>query len=181
MAGLLGSDILVGQSGSVLVCVAASYRDTRFVDPTIMFAFTLAPTFSSRGRHVRSRPDSFIAVFVPEIVWPGGAVLESVSGQVSMLAIIYRSIFTRLLAALIVVLVVSPYSEPFATITGTDFGGAGAVDVGGASKLKTSTLDALLPVPIVVVLPDVLRSLDIPILSTFVLDSRGARRAILRL
>ena len=96
-------------------------------------------------------------------------------------ATIHRSLWTRLLAAFIVVLVVSPYSEPFATITGTDFGGAGAVDVGGASKLKTSTLDALLPVPIVVVLPVVRRSLDIPIFSTFVLDSRGARRAILRL
>jgi hypothetical protein len=146
-----------------------------------MFAFTLPPTFSSKARRAHSRPDSSIAVFIPEIVRPNGAVLESVSGQVPMFATIYRSVFTRLLAALIVVLVVSPYSEPFATITGTDFGGAGAVDVGGASKLKTSTLDALLPVPIVVVLPVVRRSLDIPIFSTFVLDSRGARRAILRL
>ena len=146
-----------------------------------MFAFTLAPTALSRAGHARSRPDSLIVVFIPEIVRPNGAVLESVSGQVPMFATIYRSVFTRLLAALIVVLVVSPYSEPFATITGTDFGGAGAVDVGGASKLKTSTLEALLPVPIVVVLPDVRRSLDIPIFSTFVLDSRGVRRAILRL
>ena len=146
-----------------------------------MFAFTLAPTALSSAGHARSRPDSLIVVFIPEIVRPNGAVLESVSGQVPMFATIYRSVFTRLLAALIVVLVVSPYSEPFATITGTDFGGAGAVDVGGASKLKTSTLDALLPVPIVVVLPDVRRSLDIPIFSTFVLDSRGVRRAILRL
>ena len=98
-----------------------------------------------------------------------------------MFATIYRSIFTRLLAALIVVLVVSPYSEPFATITGTDFGGAGAVDVGGASKLKTSTLDALVPVPAVGVLPDVCIILERPALSTLVLDSRGLQRAILRI
>jgi hypothetical protein len=98
-----------------------------------------------------------------------------------MFATIYRSIFTRLLAALIVVLVVSPYSEPFATITGTDFGGAGAVDVAGGSKLKTSTLDALVPVPVVVVLPDVYITVERPVLSTLILDSRGPQRAILRL
>ncbi len=98
-----------------------------------------------------------------------------------MFVTIYRSVFTRLLAAFIVVLVVSPYSEPFATITGTDFGGAGAVDVGGASKLKLSTMDALVPVPIVVVLQDVLLSVDCPIRSTAILTSRGGHRAILRL
>jgi|SRR4030095_5971898 hypothetical protein len=94
---------------------------------------------------------------------------------------IYRSVLTRVLAALIVVLVVSPYSEPFATITGTDFGGAGAVDVGGASKLKTSALDALVPAPIVVVLRDVLVCIEPPVLLTDILDSRSCQRAILRL
>ena len=37
---------------------------------------------------------------------------------------ILRHVLTRLLAALIVILVLSPYSEPFATIHGAGFGGS---------------------------------------------------------
>jgi hypothetical protein len=98
-----------------------------------------------------------------------------------VLTTLYRSVLMRLLAALIIVLVVSPYSEPFATIDGTDFGGAGAVDVGGGSKLKTSALDALVTPPIVIVFVDLPTTTDWPILPAITLRSRGSLRAILRL
>jgi len=96
-------------------------------------------------------------------------------------ATIHRSLCTRLVAAFIVMLVVSPYSEPFATLDGTDFGGAGAVDIGGSSKLKTSAQDAL-PSPLVVaVFIDVAPSASRRIMRPATLDSRGHHRAILRL
>mgnify|MGYP001083932545 CR=1 FL=1 len=146
-----------------------------------MFAFTLPPTFSSKARRAHSRPDSSIAVFIPEIVRPNGAVLESVSGQVPMFATIYRSVFTRLLAALIVVLVVSPYSEPFATMNGTDFGGSGAVDLGGSSKTKTPTQDAL-PTPPSVVIGSDHSLIDVrSIVQPVARDFRPGQRTILRL
>ena len=98
-----------------------------------------------------------------------------------MLAILSRTVCCRLIAAFIVMLVVSPYSEPFATMDGTDFGGAGAVDVGGSSKLKTSALDALVPVPMVVVLHAVFITTEQPVPPAVTLDSRGTQRAVLRL
>lgn len=98
-----------------------------------------------------------------------------------LFATIYRSLWTRLMAAFIVVLVVSPYSEPFATMDGTDFGGAGAVDVTPSSKLKTSSLDAF-PVPaIVVVFVGVTWSEDRPLPLAATHDPRGIQRAVLRL
>ena len=95
---------------------------------------------------------------------------------------LYRSCLARLIAAFIVVLVVSPYSEPFATMSGTDFGGAGAVDVGGGgAKFKTSTDDALAP-PMTVVLGvvDVVR-VERPPTAAMARDSRQGQRAVLRL
>jgi hypothetical protein len=99
-----------------------------------------------------------------------------------LFATIYRSLLTRLLAALIVVLVLSPYSEPFATIDGTDFSGAGAVDVDGvaAAKLKTSMNDALVAPLIVPVIVDVFTA-NRPLLSPLTLDSHRSQRSILRL
>jgi hypothetical protein len=94
---------------------------------------------------------------------------------------ILRSAITRLLAAFIIVLVVSPYSEPFATIDGTDFGGAGAVDVGGASKFKNSTDDGLVPPPPLVLVEAVFAPADVPVASAVTHDPRHGRRAVLRL
>jgi hypothetical protein len=93
---------------------------------------------------------------------------------------ILRSLVTRLLAAFIIVLVVSPYSEPFATMDGTDFGGAGAVDV-GASKFKNSTGDGLVPLPAPVLIGAMLLPADSPLASAVTYDPRPGRRAILRL
>ena len=95
--------------------------------------------------------------------------------------IILRSLVTRLLAAFIIVLVVSPYSEPFATMDGTDFGGAGAVDVGGPSKFKNSTGDGLVPPPALVLIKAVLLPADRPHASVVTYNLRPGRRAILRL
>ncbi|HKE83486.1 MAG TPA: hypothetical protein VKB50_07030 [Vicinamibacterales bacterium] len=94
---------------------------------------------------------------------------------------IYRSVWTRLMAAFIVVLVVSPYSEPFATMDGTDFGGAGAVDVGGSAKFKTSAQDALASAPVATVVIDAFVITDRPTLRPMALESRRTQRAILRL
>src|SRR5215471_15162959 len=88
------------------------------------------------------------------------------------LTTIYRSLWTRLMAAFIVVLVVSPYSEPFATMDGTDFGGAGAVDVGGSAKFKTPAQDALASAPLITVVIDVLMITDRPIVRPMFLESR---------
>jgi hypothetical protein len=95
---------------------------------------------------------------------------------------LYRSLLTRLIAAFIVVLVVSPYSEPFATMSGTDFGGAGAVDVGGdGAKFKTSTDDALAPpVTVSVTVLDVVHA-EPPVVTFLARDSRQGQRAVLRL
>src|SRR5262245_11386899 len=94
---------------------------------------------------------------------------------------IYRSVFTRVLAALIVFLVVSPYTEPFATITGTDCSGAGAIDVSGNSKFKSSTQDALAALPIVVVVADLFAVVHRPIAPSLMLDWRPGQRLVLRL
>lgn len=66
-----------------------------------------------------------------------------------------RHVLSRLLAVFIVVLVVSPYSEPFATMAGTDFGGAGAVDISAASKLKAVANDVLAAPPALELVIDV--------------------------
>jgi hypothetical protein len=96
-------------------------------------------------------------------------------------ATIYRSLWTKLLAAFIVVLVISPYSEPFATMDGTDFGAAGAVDVGGSAKFKTSSQDALTAAPIVAVVFNARIITDRPSMRSVSLESRRSQRAILRL
>jgi hypothetical protein len=94
---------------------------------------------------------------------------------------LYRSICTRFLAAVIIALVLSPYSEPFATIHGTDFGGAGAVDVGDASKLKAVALDALVPAAMILVPPSLPVTTHRRCPLAIALDARGGRRAVLRL
>ena len=93
---------------------------------------------------------------------------------------IYRSQVTRLLAALIIVLVVSPFSEPFATIDGTDFSGAGAVDVVSGSKLKTATQDVILVPQVAVFLLDASTIVAQPLLFALTIDARRSQRAILR-
>ena len=81
----------------------------------------------------------------------------------------------------ILMLVVSPYSEPFATMNGTDFGGSGAVDVGGSSKPKAPTQEALPPPPFVVTASD-LSPIDVrPIVRPAARDVRPGQRTILRL
>ena len=108
-------------------------------------------------------------------------ILDRVTAAAMVFAAIYRSVLTRVLAALIVLLVVSPYSEPFATMAGTDFGGAGAVDVGGASKGKPSTQDALAAIPTSVFVWDG-RRLPVPLIAlSGPIDSRRSQRTILRL
>ena len=99
-----------------------------------------------------------------------------------MLATLSRTVYCRLLAAFIVVLVVSPYSEPFATMNGTDFGGSGAVDVGGSSKSKAPTQeDILLPPPSIVAALDLspidVRSVARPV----AVNLHPGQHAILRL
>jgi hypothetical protein len=96
-------------------------------------------------------------------------------------ATIYRSVVTRFLAAFIVVLVLSPYSEPFATIDGTDFGGVGAVDVGDMGKLKVTAQDALAPASTATPLLDVMFVVHRPFTRSLARDPRQVRLAILRL
>jgi hypothetical protein len=93
-----------------------------------------------------------------------------------------RSRFARLLAVFIIALVVSPYSEPFATIDGTDFSGAGAVDVVSAAKATNST-DDVLAVPAVLAVFLLAGSVSaVQPLGRFVTnDSPRRQRAILRL
>ena len=99
-----------------------------------------------------------------------------------VLTTLYRRLLTRLMAAFIVVLVVSPYTEPFATIHGTDMGGAGAVDVAGsASKDKAATQDALVTPLLVFVSMDAFVVVDRPIAPSMVAGSHHGQRTILRL
>jgi hypothetical protein len=93
-------------------------------------------------------------------------------------ATVYRSVFSRLLAALIVVLVLSPYTEPFATIVNGD---VGAIDLGAESKLKTSTLEALIPVPAVVPADGTSPAPVGMIVPAVSIDVRSSQRTILRL
>jgi len=94
---------------------------------------------------------------------------------------IYRSRVTRFVAAFIIALVVSPFSEPFATIDGTDFSGAGAVDIVSGSKLKASTQDVIASVPqVAVFLLDASGTAAQPLLVSVTVDSRRTQRAILR-
>ena len=93
---------------------------------------------------------------------------------------IYRSRVTRFIAALIIALVVSPYSEPFATIDGTDFSGAGAVDVVSGSKLKMSTQDVVVVPQIAVFLFDASPVAAPSVLFAVSIDSHRSQRAILR-
>ena len=92
-----------------------------------------------------------------------------------------RHVLTRLLAVFIVVLVVSPYSEPFATMAGTDFGGAGAVDILDVSKTKAVANDVLAAPPVVDLVVDVsVEIVSIPE-PPVVCDARHTQRTILRL
>ena len=92
---------------------------------------------------------------------------------------IYHSRVTRFLAAFIIALVVSPFSEPFATLDGTDFSGAGAVDVSG-SKLKADTQDVLVIPHVAVFLFDASTIVDQPFLVSLTLETRRSQHAILR-
>jgi len=98
-----------------------------------------------------------------------------------LLASIYTSVLTRILAAMIIVLVVSQYSEPSSTITGTDFGGAGAVDVVDGSKFKASTDDIIAPAPLVIVVLEISFRSELPVAAPVVLATPSHQRLILRL
>jgi hypothetical protein len=98
-----------------------------------------------------------------------------------LLTSIYKSVLTRILAAAIIVLVVSPYSEPFATMAGTDFGGSGAVDCGGGSKFKSPTQDAIAPAPLTLVLVEMFLRSASPMPMPSALATRSHQRLILRL
>jgi hypothetical protein len=91
-----------------------------------------------------------------------------------------RWIVTRLLAALFVLLVISPYTEPFATIHGTDSARAGAIDVDGPAKSKTGSQDGLASPPMVTVVVDLVVVANRPVSTTVPLDSPDHQRAILR-
>jgi hypothetical protein len=93
---------------------------------------------------------------------------------------IYRSRASRFIAALIIALVVSPYSEPFATIDGTDFSGAGAVDVVSGSKLKTISQDLIVVPQIAVFLRDESATADRPFVFSLTIQARRNQRVILR-
>jgi hypothetical protein len=126
--------------------------------------------------------DQDLRVFVEEITRGAGAGFESTRcGSRNVLTGIYKSVLTRILAAAIIVLVVSPYSEPFATLSGTDFGGAGAVDVDGGSKFKSSAQDAIAATPPTVVVVDLFVPLEQPVVAPAVPVARSHQRRILRL
>ena len=93
---------------------------------------------------------------------------------------IYRSRVSRFMAALIISLVVSPFSEPFATIDGTDFSGAGAVDVVSGSKLKTISLDLIVVPQVAVFLRDGSDTAAPSVLFSVTIHTRRDQRAILR-
>jgi hypothetical protein len=93
---------------------------------------------------------------------------------------ISRSVVTRLFAALFVLLVLSPYTEPFATIHGADPARAGAIDVDGTAKSKTSSHDGLASPPMVTVVTEVVLVASRPVSPTRPLGSRDRQRAILR-
>ena len=92
-----------------------------------------------------------------------------------ILASVYRCVLSRLMAALIVVLVVTPWTEPFASIHGA----VGTVDVGGESKVKTASQDVL--VPSVVIVDDTRPAPVGVIASSGPLEFHRDQRAILRL
>jgi hypothetical protein len=118
-------------------------------------------------------------VFIREIADPCGAGFEFASPSRMVFVAIYRSRLTRFLAAFIIALVVSPYSEPFATIDGTDFSGAGAVDVSG-SKLKADTQDVLVGPQVAVFLFDASTIVDQPFLASLTIETGRSQRTILR-
>ena len=105
----------------------------------------------------------------------------AVSDGPMLLTSIYKSVLTRILAAAIIVLIVSPYSEPFATMAGTDFGGAGAVDCGGGSKFKSPTQDAVAPAPLRLVLVEMCLPSESPMVTPMALATRSHQRLVLRL
>jgi hypothetical protein len=94
-----------------------------------------------------------------------------------ILASVYGSVLSRLMAALIVVLVVTPWTEPFASIHGA----VGTVDVGGESKVKAAAQDVLVPVLVVVIVDDTRPAPVGVIASAAPLEFHRSQRAILRL
>ena len=94
-----------------------------------------------------------------------------------ILASVYRSVLSRLMAAFIVVLVVTPWTEPFASIRGT----VGTVDVGAESKVKTANQDVQVPV-LTVVLVDDTRTAPVGVIACSAPPGfHQGQRAILRL
>jgi len=107
-------------------------------------------------------------------------VLNSPSRVTMVFLAIYRSRVTRFIAAFIIALVVSPFSEPFATIDGTDFSGAGAVDVVSGSKLKAAAQDVLVVPQVAVFLSDASTIADRPFLVSLTIETGRSQHSILR-
>jgi hypothetical protein len=91
-----------------------------------------------------------------------------------------RSIVTRLLAALFVLMVVSPYTEPFATIHGANAARAGAIDVDGTAKSKDGTHDGLASPPMLTVVANLVLDSSRPVAWTGATDWRDRTPVILR-
>jgi hypothetical protein len=120
-------------------------------------------------------------VFVPEIDRLNGTDLGSRMASLPMVVVaLFRTRLTRVLATLIVMLAVCPYSQPFTTIDWTKSAASNIVDEIGA-KLKAPALDALIPTPAVFVAlvngPDARLPLGLPDCIHQLRD----QRAILRL
>ena len=107
-------------------------------------------------------------------------VLNSPSLVTVVFLAIYRSRVTRFIAAFIIALVVSPFSEPFATIDGTDFSGAGAVEVVSGSKLKADPHDVIVVPQVAVFLFDASTITAQPFLFSLTIETRRSQRPILR-
>lgn len=130
---------------------------------------------------VPSAPVDRARVFVPEIDRLDGTDLGSRMASLPMVvAALFRTRLTRVLATLIVMLAVCPYSQPFTTIDWTKSGASNIVDEIGA-KLKAPAQDALVPTPAVFVV--LVHGLDagLPIGLSDCIHHLRDQRAILRL
>jgi hypothetical protein len=91
--------------------------------------------------------------------------------------LVYGSVLSRLMATLIIVLIVTPWTEPFASIHGA----VGTVDVGGEAKTKTASQDVLVPVLSVVIVDDTRPAPVGAIVPSTPFEFHPGQRAILRL
>ena len=98
-----------------------------------------------------------------------------------VLLVMPRSFVTRLLAALFVALIVSPYTEPLAAIHAPGAGHAGVFDLDDAGKSKTSIQDGLAALSSIAAVPLLVTAPERPLALFVTLDPRHGRRTTLRL